>query len=229
MRTFETDSIQDESVARLLRGLDPWSLEFAQSEEKYEQLQRFIDEAEGEGIRYAEYEGEQIPYERPCFSVLSMGGQLIAARHRKTMAGVPTPPQAHYAVMTGLLDDSELSPWRVAPWRRVGRDKDLELTIEVPDQVPALSLVETIESPHERALIEAKCQMDADELGERSTRVLLATSAWQLLKPGYVHEPLQSTYNLLQTTAYARLRGFTPLDKGINQPQIADDVIDIYR
>lgn len=225
MRRFETGTIEDESVARLLGGLDKWSLELALDDEKYQRVTRFHELVYGDELAEVSFDDETAQYQWPCFSALSMGGHLIGARHRKTTPGGMTPLERHYAVVTGSVHSDEIEPWRIVPWRSLEAEQSVEMTIETPISAPNLTVVESYESPHDRALAEAARQIEQERLRQLSTRIVIGKQAWRLLKPDYVQEPIQSTYGLRQMVSYARLRGFTPREQAA-APGV--EVIDNY-
>lgn len=229
MRKFETEYIEDESVARLLRGLDSNTLDLALDDSKYQRMSRFHDMVyNGEPIELS-FEDEAASYREPCFSALSMGGHLIGARHRMTQAGEASPLDRHYALVTGSIHSDEIDEWRIVPWSRDERSGVLELTIDAPTVTPSLRLVPEWASDHGRALLEASRQVEEERIRQLTTRVTIGRQAWKLLKPGYVHEPLRGTYGLQQQVAYARLRGFTPQTSHEYDALPEVEVIDNYR
>lgn len=225
MRGFETNGIEDQSVARLLSGLDKWSLELALDDEKYQRVSRFHEMVYGNELAEIAFDDETAQYKEPAFSALTMGGHLIGARHRKTTPGGSTPLERHYAVVTGSIHSDDIEPWRIVPWRRLESEGSFEMTIETPVVAPNLTVVEAYDSPHDRALVEAARQLEQERVRQLSTRIVVGRQAWKLLKPDYVQEPIQSTYGLQHTVAYARLRGFTPREQA-RVPEV--EVIDIY-
>lgn len=226
MRRFETT--QDEAVNQLLSGMDEWTLELALDDTKFQRMQRFHDAIyESEPTKVELEEGYAL-YEEPCFSALSVGGVLLGARHRQTTAGERTDPRHHYAFVTGSLDSDEMSDWRVVPWRTVGREDELEMTIDQPMAVSNLNVMGEGVSAHDRALLEVRRQQERERLRLSTTRVLLGRQAWKLLRAGYVEEPLQSTYGLKTGVTYARERGFTPRAALTEAVESEVDLIDIY-
>lgn len=228
MRRFETEHIEDEDVSRLLRGLDSRTLELALDDEKYQRVNRFHELVYGSEPIAVEFDDETAEYQQPAFSALSLGGQLIGARHRKTTIGEITPLERHYAIVTGSLHSDQIDEWRVVPWRSLEHDQGLELTIEPAVAPPNLSVVAQHDSPHERALAEAARQLEQERLRLLTTRVLIGRQAWKLLGAGFVEEPLQGTYGLQQTVSYARQRGFTPQSSSVQTSAPEVERVDIY-
>jgi len=210
MRRFETEHIEDESVARLLRGLDQTTLELALDDTKQQRMARFHELVYDRQPIELPFEDESVRYSEPAFSALSMGGHLIGARHRMSTPGEVTDPARHYALVTGSLSSDEIDEWRIVPWSRDERTHELELTIDTPPAGPNLRLVPEWATDHDRALLEAARQTEEEHLRLQTTRVVIGRQAWRLLKPGYVQEPLRGTYGLSQQVMFARMRGFTP-------------------
>lgn len=102
------------------------------------------------------------------------------------------------------------------------------MTVEPAVTPPNLTIVEQLASPFDRALAEVARQTEQERLRQMTTRVLIGRQAWKLFGPGYVVEPLQSTYGMQQLVANARQRGFTPesVNAGMTAPEV--EVIDIY-
>lgn len=214
MRRFDTETLQstDQEVARLLTGIDSLSLSAALDDQMYDRIKSFHEAVySGEPVEVA-HNDERILYDRPCMSALSLGGQLIGARHRVSRSGQITSPETHYAVAVASLKATDEIVWNTAPYRNLG-DQSLELTLDPPVNTPQLTLVEIIESAHERALAEAARQEREEQARLNTVRVMLARSSWQLLLPDFRAEPLQSTHEILQKATYARLRGFIPANK----------------
>lgn len=226
MRRFETEHIEDESVARLLRGLDQTTLELALDDVKYQRMSRFHDMVyDGEPTELT-FNDESVRYREPAFSALSMGGHLIGARHRMSTPGEVSDPARHYALVTGSLHTDHIDEWRVVPWSRDERTDELELTIDTPPpHAPNLRLVPEWASDHDRALLEAARQSEEAQRRLQATRVVIGRLAWRLLKPDYVQEPLRGTYGLQQQVAFTRLRGFLPRTDLAREQS---DVIDNY-
>jgi hypothetical protein len=232
MRRFETQTLEttDAEVARLLIGMDSRTLELAQDEQAYRRMVAFHEYVydEARPVAIEQPDGSANLYGHQCMSAISLGGQLIGARHRQTTSGEKV-TGAYYAVATASLYEDEPLQWREAPHRYSGADKSLELTIDgTTDFRPSLSLVGTAQTPYERAIVEAARQEEQERLRLTTTRVLLGRSAWSLLKPGYVVEPLQGTYSLMNTVAYARLRGFTSQAQAEEASADHADIIDNY-